>query len=48
MKNPQIIILTRQKKFKNEYDSKEIKSNKIKIDNILKNNQLKKINNAKK
>ena len=35
------------KKFKNEYDSKEIKSNKIKIDNILKNNQLKKINNAK-
>ena len=35
------------KKFKNECDSKEIKNNKIKIDNILKNNQLKKINNAK-
>ena len=35
------------KKFKNEYDTKEIKNNKIKIDNILKNNQLKKINNAK-
>ena len=35
------------KKFKNECDSKEQKNNKIKIDNILKNNQLKKINNAK-
>ena len=35
------------KKFKNEYEQKEIKNNRIKIDNILKNNQLKKINNAK-
>ena len=35
------------KKFKNEYEQKEIKNNRIKIDNILKNNQPKKINNAK-
>jgi len=35
------------KKFKNEYEQKEIKNNRIKIDNILKNNQLKKINNSK-